>query len=114
MARPPLKKDARKSRVISYRVTDSEHARLAHRAATANMRLNELAKALALSKSDTLKVETYMKYDPLLINELNRIGNNLNQMVKRFHMTGRVSPKMELLCDRIDQLIDQALEEENL
>ncbi len=96
--------------VISYRVTESEYTRLAHRAATTNMRLNELAKTLALSKSDTLKVETFMKCDPMLISELNRIGNDLNQMVKRFHLTARVSPLMETLCDRIDQLIDQAIE----
>ena len=114
MARPPKEKDARKSRVVSYRLTDSEYARLAHRAATTNMRINELAKTLTLSKSETLKVETYMKYDPLLINELNRIGNNLNQMVKRYHMTGRASPLMEDLCDRIDQLIDQAQQVEGL
>lgn len=114
MARPPKHKDARKSHVISYRVTDSEHARLTNRAATANMRINEFAKELALSKSDTLQVETYMKYDPMLISELNRIGNNLNQMVKRFHMTGRISPLMESLCDRIDELIDEAINAEGL
>ena len=114
MARPSTSEDARKSRVISYRVTPAEHARLAHRAASANMRINEIAKELALSKSDTLKVATFMKYDPLLINELNRIGNNLNQMVKRFHATGRISPVMETLCDRIDQLIDAAQQGEDL
>ena len=108
MPRPPKHPDACKVRVISYRVTDSEHAKLAQRAATANMRINEFAKALALSKSDKLTVETTMRYDPMLINELNRIGTNLNQMVKRFHMTGRVSPKMETLCDRIEALIDEA------
>lgn len=108
MARPRKQKNVRRSKVISYRVTDGEHSRLADRAATANMRVNELAKKLALSRADNLKVETFMRYDPMLISELNRIGNNLNQMVKRFHMTGRVSPYMEALCDRIDQLIDEA------
>ena len=112
MARPKTHKDARKARVVSFRVMDSEFARLAQRAAATNMRVNELAKTLALSKPDKLKVETFMRYDPMLINELNRIGNNLNQMVKRFHMTGRVSPNMEILCDRIDALIDEALKTE--
>lgn len=112
MARPPTPKDQRKSHIISYRVNEAEYARLSHRAATANMRINEIAKELALSKSDTLKVETYMKYDPLFIHEINKIGANLNQMVKRFHMTGRVSPLMEALCDRIDDLIDEAKQTE--
>ena len=114
MPRPPKQPDERKTRVISYRVTDSERAKLAQRAATSNMRINEFAKALALSKSDTLTVETTTRYDPMLINELNRIGTNLNQMVKRFHITGRVSPKMEALCGRIDALIDEALNVEDL
>lgn len=114
MARPPKQKDLRRSHVISYRLTDSEYARLAHRAAATNTRVNELAKTLALTKSETLKVETFMRYDPMLINELNRIGHNLNQMIKRFHMTGRISPHMEALCDRIDQLIDQAIDEKEV
>ena len=114
MPRPPKQPDTRKARVISYRVTDHEYARLAERAAIANMRVNEFVKGLALSKSDALKVETTTRYDPRLINELNRIGTNLNQMVKRFHMTGRVSPKMEALCDRIEALIDEAQKAEEL
>ena len=114
MPRPPKQPDTRKAHVISYRVTDSEHVNLARRAAAANLRINEFSKELALSKCNTLKVETTMRYDPRLINELNRIGTNLNQMVKRFHMTGRVSPKMEALCDRIEALIDEAQKAEEL
>lgn len=114
MARPPTTSDARKSRVISFRVTDSEFARLAHRAATANMRVNDLVRMMALQKAEKLKVETFMRYDPMLISELNRIGNNLNQMVKRFHATGRISPHMEALCNRIDALIDEAIKAEGL
>lgn len=114
MARPKTKTDARKARVVSFRVTDSEFARLAQRAAAANMRLNDFVRTIALTKTDTLKVKTYMRYDPMLISELNRIGNNLNQMVKRYHVTGKTSPYLEALCDRIDELIDQAIEAEGV
>lgn len=114
MARPKTPKDARKARVISFRVTDSEFARLAQRAAATNMRLNDFVRKIALLKSDTLKVKTYMRYDPMLINQLNRMGNNLNQLVKREHITGKRSSKIEALCEQIEAVIDEAIQAEDI
>ena len=109
-----LPQHVRKTHIVSYRLTDEEYACLSERAVSINLKANEFAKRLALSRKNTLKVNTCRKHDPRLINELSRIGNNLNQMVKRLHMTGTISARAIDLCDRIEALIDEALSEEGL
>ena len=102
---------ARLSRSVSFRLNEADYARLAYQAAVLNLRVNELARILAMDQGPTMSVQIYRSVDPALITQLIALGNNLNQMVKRFHMSGRVSPHLADLCLKIEELIDRAIEE---
>ena len=101
----------RLSRSISFRLSEADYALVAYKAAVINTRVNELARMRTLGNNQEILIQTYRSYDPRLITQLIALGNNLNQMVKRFHMTGRVSPHLETLCFKVEELIDAAIEE---
>jgi len=101
----------RKSRSISFRLSEADYARLAYQAAGLNLRVNDLARRLALNGTDPLAVKTYRQNDPALIQQLLHVGHNLNQLTKNAHIFGRISPQVPALCQRIERIIDQALEE---
>lgn len=101
----------RLSRSISFRLHEADYARVAYQAAVIDKRVNELARMRTLHSKRPIIIRTNRRYDPSFIVQLIAIGNNLNQMVKRFHMTERVSPQLEALCFKIEQMIDTAIEE---
>ena len=110
---PPIKTAIpRKKRIISYRVNDAEFLRLAQRAAASDMPVNQLARHLALTKIEDIVIEARQSHDPALLKQLYHIGHNLNQLVKNAHIFGRISPRVEQLCERIDKLMDESLSEE--
>ena len=102
----------RLSRSISFRLNEADYTRVAYQAAVVNCRVNEVARMRTLQSDQQIIIQQYRSYDPALITQLIALGNNLNQMVRRFHMTGRISPHLDALCIRINQLIDLAIEEE--
>lgn len=110
MARPKLNAQDRRTRRIVFRVTEREFERLCALAAAANLRINQLARRAVLSRADKLKIETHSVTDPALLTRLDRIGHNLNQLVKNAHIFGRVSPQVPELCRRIDALMDEAID----
>lgn len=110
MARPILPSDRHRVHRVVFRLTDGEHHDLACQAEKLGRRVNDLARRLFLSALGTPDQKPV--YDPALISELNAIGNNLNQITKRLHMTGRLSPSIPDLCQRIEALIDEAIEKE--
>ena len=101
----------RLSRSISFRLHEADYARVAYQAAAIDMRVNDLARRRTLDRDRQIIIQSHRRYDPALITQLIAIGNNLNQMTKRFHMTGRVSPHLEALCFKIEKLVDAATEE---
>lgn len=102
----------RKTRIISFRMTESEFARLAQNAAATKLQPNQLARALALSRIERLVIKASQQRDPALVKQLYHIGHNLNQLVKNAHVFGRISPRIEELCRRIEALMDEAMNEE--
>ncbi len=101
-----------KSRVVSFRLSNAEFTRIAHRAAAANLRIGDLARQLVLARTDKIRLTVQTQSDPALLAQLNRIGVNLNQLVKNAHNFGRVSPDITRTCKTISDLIDHALEKE--
>jgi len=110
MTRPRLSSTARKSRTVSFRLNEADYARLAYQAAAVNLRVNELARSLVLSKASQIRVVTHQQQDPALIQQLLHIGHNLNQLTKNAHIFGRVSPQVARLCSRIEDIIDQTID----
>ena len=111
MARPNDPAHHRKARVISFRVTFSEAARLEFNAAAQACSVNRYARDLALDTTRNPRLEIHTRLDPSFVAQVQRIGHNLNQLCKNAHIFGRVSPQVETLCIRISKLIDQAIGE---
>lgn len=110
MSRPRLPRASRKNRIIIFRVSEAEFLQLAQKAAAANLRVNDLVRELALSPFARVRIETVKAIDPALLKRLDRLGNNLNQIAMRGHLTGRVSPRVEELCEMIGEIVVEAAE----
>lgn len=109
MTRPLISSSIRKSRIVSFRLSDADYAKIAYKAAIANLRVNEFARMAALSGNDTLHVKRIASIDPAFIKQLYHIGHNLNQLTKNAHIFGRISPQVETLAMRISEIMDEAL-----
>jgi len=112
MARPKIPASERKTHRIVFRLTNGEFLPLDQKAAAQNIPANELARQLTLSKVERLIIKAEGRHDPVLLKQLHYIGHNLNQLVKNAHIFGRVSPRIEQLCERIDSLLDDAIGKE--
>lgn len=107
----PLKVN-RRNRIVSFRLTESEFLQLSHQAAAANLRANALARELVLSKALRLVIKTHARHDPALVKQLYHISHNLNQITKAVHL-GRISSQIEQLCQSIENIMDEAMGEDN-
>ncbi len=112
MARPNDPAHHRKARVISFRVTSSEAARLEFNATAQAFTVNQYARSLALETVRNPRLEIHTRLDPAFIAQIQKIGINLNQLCKNAHIFGRVSPQVETLCAKISKLINQAIGED--
>ena len=73
--------------------------------------VNELARQLTRRGGRRLVIQVARRHDPAFITQLQRIGLNLNQLVKRAHILGGVSPRVNLLCEQIEGLVQDATAE---
>src|SRR5262245_46710426 len=106
MPRPRKQSDTQHSRQVIFRLTDAEYADLEAKALRAGLRgVNELARRMTRRGRNRLVIEVSRRHDPAFISQVQRLGANLNQLVKRAHMRGYVSPKIEELCDEIRRLV---------
>ena len=111
MSRPRKNAAARRTRQIIFRLTAAEYDQLSALADRAGLTPNELARWLARRARRRLVVRTLRRCDPAFLKRLDRIGQNLNQLVKNAHIFGRISPRVEMLCLAIDEIVSKALEE---
>jgi len=110
MTRPRKTSDAQQSRQVIFRLTAHEYEQLETVAARAGLRVNELARRLARRGQHRLVIQTTRRHDPAFIAQIRALGNNLNQIALRANLTGRVSPKVESLCDEIRRVVLSAVE----
>ncbi|MBB5353695.1 hypothetical protein HNR46_003956 [Haloferula luteola] len=111
MARPRSYEHLKRRRVISFRTTVSEFARLSFNAQVADCPVHQWVRDRVIDEIRQPEITISSHVNPALIHELHYVGNNLNQLVKNAHIFGRVSPKVEELCSRVDRLIERALKE---
>ncbi len=111
---PRTKKSAedRRSRHAIFRLTEQEYQELRAAAERAGLPPNELARRIHHSGLKVLVIKTYRRTDPAFLMQLNRIGNNLNQVVKSAHTFGRLPPSLYRLCEFIERIVTQAIEED--
>jgi len=111
MPRPKKNAKSRRNRHVIFRLTDQEYAALCATAERAGLSPNELGRRLTRKRHQRLIIHTYRHCDPAFLKRIDQIGHNLNQLVKNAHIFGRVSPRIEQLCETIDQMVSQAIEE---
>jgi len=109
MSRP--RKAIRRTHPITFWLTPEEFARLEATALQAGLRVNELARQVTCRGHRRVVIQTTRRHDPAFIAQIRRLGNLLNQLTMRSHLTGRVSPKVEVLCDDIRQIVLAAVED---
>lgn len=113
MSRPQKTADNRRSYQVIFRLNRREHDLLHHKAELAGLSPNGLARRFTCNGSKTLVIRTSQRCDPAFLKRLDQIGHNLNQLVKNAHIFGRVSPQVDLLCGKINRVIDDALKEDD-
>jgi hypothetical protein len=112
MSRPQKTADKRRSRHVIFRLTEAEYDLLRHKAELAGLSPNELARRLTRKGRKTLVIRTSKRCDPAFLKRIDQLGHNLNQLVKNAHIFKRVSPQVDLICGKIDRVIDEALKED--
>lgn len=111
MARPTKNADRRRCRQVIFRLTEAEYSRLSAKATRAGEPPNELARRFTKKGVRHLVVKTTRHIDPAFLKRIDKIGHNLNQLVKNAHIFGRIDPSVVKLCDGIEKLILHALKE---
>jgi hypothetical protein len=111
MPRPRKNAKSRRNRHVIFRLTDEEYDALCATAERAGLSPNELGRRIVRKRHHRVVVHTYRHYDPAFLKRIDHIGHNLNQLVKNAHIFGRVSPRIEQLCETIDRLVSQAIED---
>ena len=112
MSRPPKTEATKMSHQIIFRLKREDYDRLQTQAARVGLSVNQLARKLTRERTHKLVITTYQRMDPIFITRLERLGNNLNQITKNSHIFKRISPNLEKLCHKIEQLIDEAINDE--
>lgn len=113
MSRPRKIKAEKRSHPITFWLTTDEFSVLHDAAERAGLRVNDLARRFACRGSRRIKIKVSKKVDPLYIAQLRALGVNLNQLTRRSHITGEVSPYLETLCEEIRQVVFEAAESQH-
>ncbi|MEL6843511.1 MAG: plasmid mobilization relaxosome protein MobC, partial [Bacteroidota bacterium] len=108
MARPQKSITDKRSAFLPHiRCTPSEKVTVAARAGKAGVSISEFVRSMAINGDIIVK---HSKADFALIYELRKIGNNLNQLTHLAHSTGKFSPELEAVYQRLNDLLDQAIQ----
>ncbi len=102
----------RRRHQIIFRLNDLEYEPLRARAEQCGLTANELMRALARTHESRVNFQVSARFDPVYIAQVKRIGNNLNQLVHNAHIFGRISPRVEALCDEIEKIVVEAVQEQ--
>jgi hypothetical protein len=109
--RPTKSIQEKRQRQVSYRLTDAEYLPLEAVAKQSGLRVNELARRLAVQgKPDAQQAAPpHAIADPAVIKRLDRMGANLNQLVKNAHIYKTVPPVVAELCEELRVIIKAAV-----
>ena len=102
----------RRRHQVIFRLNDIEYEPLRVRAEQCGLTVNEFARALARTSDGRVTLQVANRFDPLYIARIKRIGNNLNQLVHNAHIFGRLSPRVEMLCNDIHDIVIHAAKEQ--
>ena len=120
MARPRKEKEKRRThRLPHVRCTESEGERIRKNALASNMTVSDYLRFMALnggvlSANDNQAEQASNSFDDKLIWELHRIGNNLNQLTKKFHSKGVEPHGLRPLFPVLEKLLTRVFKHINV
>ena len=98
-----------RARLIRVRVSDDEHQQIVVRAERTHcFTLSEYIRRMALHGK--IEVRQSRAMDGETLDQLRRLGVNLNQMTRQFHETGQRPPsELEPLLKKLSALVDEQI-----
>ncbi|MCP4371882.1 MAG: MobC family plasmid mobilization relaxosome protein, partial [Deltaproteobacteria bacterium] len=109
MARPKKSKEERLTERLEIRFTPSGYAKVADASEGADMTITDYARQ-QISNGQVIIHHT-RKLDHATLDQLRRIGILLNQLTKTANATGKISPEIVRLSERIDRLIKRNIDD---
>ena len=108
MARPKKTDPNKNVARLNIRCTKTEHAVLKGKASQAGMSLSNYIRDMSLNGGVIIQESSY---DFQTVDQLRRIGINLNQMTKVANATGEIAPAaLQTVCGKLDKIFDNILE----
>jgi hypothetical protein len=107
--RPRKTHDTKLSRQVSFRLTESEYQRLTAFAERAGVHTNEMARIFTTKGDHEITISHSHSLDPAVVKRLDRIGWNLNQLVKNAHIYQNVPPAAAEVCGEIRDIVKAAV-----
>jgi hypothetical protein len=92
---------------VKFRLSETDHARLAQQAGVLRLRVNELARQLVTERSHR-RVAT-PALDPAVVIQLQTIGLRLREMLASGACDAGLRSSIADLCLRIEQIIEHAI-----
>ena len=98
-----------RARLIRVRVSEEEHRTITTRAERTHcFSLSEYVRRMALHGK--IEVRQSRELDGETLDQLRRLGVNLNQMTRQFHETGqRPPPELEPLLEKLGAFVDEQI-----
>lgn len=108
MARPKKPTSDKRAQWIKARVSPAEHADILLRAAGASLSSSEFLRRAALSTEVVVQQGAAADFET--VDQLRRIGVNLNQLARVANKTGYMPDGLEEALAKVDQLLDRMIE----
>ena len=103
MARPSLEPEERMSETLRVALRPADKLAIFRAAALTGMSPSAYARKMLLT-GKVVRVQS-QKPDPETMEELRRIGINLNQAVHKFHATGNAPPALESAAAAVEEFL---------
>ncbi len=109
MSRPKKSADKRLTKRVKFDLTSFDYSKSLQSAKAAGMSLTAYSRQLHLSGNVVIKQTP--KLDSATYDQLRRLGILLNQLTKTANATGKISPEIVRLSERIDRLIKRNIDD---
>ena len=112
MARPRKDPHAKRDLRVAFRLSAPDAETLANRAKQAGLPVSTYARQMTLSGKVTVRpARATLDFETL--DQLRRIGVNLNQLTRAYHRRGADEPGyLRDLCQQIEDVLDRAIDPE--
>ncbi len=109
MARPQKDTTAKQTRRLPIRCTEAEYTSIQTRAKDLGMSVSGYVRHMAIN-GEVIINENNAPFDFAFVNQLQKIGVNINQQTKKLHATDRLPPELRRLWTKLETTLDHIIE----